>query len=734
MDGNKAAESGWSGVAPRADAVRVTVVTDSEARKDDLYPVGRVEAEKEGGMKPQTTVEMTKRIVDLAIGLFGTVVFVLAWPVLALLIKLESKGPAIYSQTRVGRDRRAASKKGGDRQNGKGGDRRMRDALPPGTERRWNDRRKQDVGGKLFTIYKFRTMRIDAEKAGPQLCGKGGDSRVTRIGNILRKLHLDELPQFWNVLKGDMSFIGPRPERPHFTVRYAETVPSFMERTRGMKPGILGLAQIVNGYDEGVESVIRKTQFDLAYRASLVSFSSWIRVESWIFVNTFLYYATGKPLAQTGRLPAFANTTAGAAAAAVSVAVSAPLAMAAKLSAAAGLDSTGAAGVLPADAVVEPSPLGASVLDNLGAKHSDTGLTMALVRHRDTLKPTLVLVKNHAESDLRVDRPSRKTEDTAAAPAPVKNFFTIDVECWFHAHNLNIPKSTWDSQPTKIVENVRRILDLLKARNAKATFFTLGYVADRFPEVVRMIDEAGHEVGTHGYMHDKITDMTPYEFEKDLDRSLNALSKRTSRRIIGHRASNFSVVQDTLWALDILAQYGIEYDSSIFPVERERYGIPDYPNRMPHTVHLSGGRSITEVPMSTLNLGPKALPISGGGYLRLYPYTVTDLFIRRRNSQGLPAMVYFHPWEIDSTQARIKTGLIKSFQHYVNLDTTESKLDRLLARHAFTSMEDNLKSDPVRAMLSKDPVRMQTDRVVHATSAPVSKTEEVSEDSGLLAA
>ena len=701
----------WMECPDAAQRIEVTAVTDIETRKYDLYRHGNdagaeVKAEKEGGMKPQATVEMVKRMVDVVVGLFGTMVFILAYPILALVIKMESAGPAIYHQSRVGRDRRSKA------------NRRDRDALPPGTERRWNDdRRQKNVGGQVFTIHKFRTMRLDAEKAGPQLCGKGGDSRVTGIGNILRKLHLDELPQFWNVLKGDMSFIGPRPERPHFTVQYAEQVPFFSMRTRFMKPGILGLAQIVNGYDDSLESVVRKTHLDLAYGASMVSLTAWLRVEAWIFVNTFLYYATGKPLSEIGRLPAFVPAQqvfkAGA---------SAPLAVAAKIA---------------EGAMTESAPTPTSVLDRLGAdsRENAPGLAVAMVRHRDTLKPTLVYVKNRVEGADKVERAERFEK----APE-IKNFFTIDVECWFHAHNLNIPKSTWDSQPTRVVENVRRILDLLKTRNAKATFFTLGYVADRFPEIVRMIDAEGHEIGTHGYMHDKVTDMTPYEFEKDLDRSLNALSKGTSRKIIGHRASNFSIVEGTLWALEILAKYGIEYDSSIFPVQRERYGIPDYPNRMPHTVHLAGGASIKEVPMSTLNLGAKALPISGGGYLRLYPYAVTDMFIRRRNSQGLPAMVYFHPWELDANQERIKAGLLKSFQHYVNLDTTEWKLDRMLERHRFTSMAENLASEPIRSMLTRNPVEVHHARPVVAGSAVPSLTLKqtgrnfLSEAEGLLAA
>ncbi|HLP42406.1 MAG TPA: sugar transferase, partial [Fibrobacteria bacterium] len=335
-------------------------------------------------MKPQAMVEWTKRGMDIVVGLFGTLVFLLAYPLLSLLIKLQSPGPALYNQTRVGRDRRAGMGRL---------DRRMRDALPPGTERRWRaDRRKQDVGGRLFTIHKFRTMRLDAEKAGPQLCGKGGDPRVTRIGNLLRKLHLDELPQFWSVLKGDMSFIGPRPERPHFTVQYAEKIPGFALRTRGMKPGILGLAQIVNGYDDGLESVVRKTHFDLAYGASMTDFGAWIRMETWILVNTFLYYATGRPLAEAGRLPHFvpalrphAQTPAAVPAAA---APEVPAAVSPATPTAARIDAVAAAG----DAILYAPP---AALDSLGAdvRRAPEGLAVAMVRHHGTMKPTLVFVK-----------------------------------------------------------------------------------------------------------------------------------------------------------------------------------------------------------------------------------------------------------------------------------------------------------------------------------------------------
>jgi polysaccharide deacetylase family protein (PEP-CTERM system associated) len=610
----------------RAGLKCVTGVTDIGGEKSDFDPTTAMRsdtstkyaaaAKGEMNMQPSKMVTALKRTLDIAMGLIGTTAFVLAYPILALLIKLESNGPVVYSQSRVGMDKRNRLGNLAD------------------------TRRASDVGGKPFTIRKFRTMSADAEKNGPQLCGKGGDPRITRIGRILRSTHLDELPQFWNILVGEMSFIGPRPERPHFTVRYFKEIPTYRERTRYVKPGLTGLSQIVLGYDDSLESVIRKTHFDLAYRASMYSVAAWIRLEIWVLFNTVKYLVNRGPLTESARPPLAAEPA--------SIPLSRP--------------------------------------------------RMAMVRHRGDIKPTLVMTNSKPDAN----KPASKLP-SPAAPA-ISNFFTIDVECWFHAHNLHMPRSAWEGSRTRVVENVQRILSLLSAHEAKATFFILGWVADRFPEVVRMIDIAGHEIGTHGYHHEKVTDLTPYQFEKDLDMSLNALGRYTSQKIVGHRASNFSVVESTIWSLEIMSRYGIEYDSSIFPVKRKRYGIQAYPNRMPHVIDLGGGKSIKEVPMSVADVAGKTLPIAGGGYLRLYPHAFTDMFIRGQNKQGRPAMLYFHPWELDVNQKRITAGALESFQHYVNLDTTEWKLDKLLANHAFTSVKENLESESIRAMLARNPV------------------------------
>jgi len=293
-----------------------------------------------------------------------------------------------------------------------------------------------------------------------------------------------------------------------------------------------------------------------------------------------------------------------------------------------------------------------------------------------------------------------------AKAAKVRNFLTVDVECWFHAYNIGdkIPRNTWHLQETQILQTMDRLLLMLQAHETKATFFVLGWVADHFPEVVRMIATEGHEIGTHGYHHELITRMTPQEFETDLLRSLEAINRNTSQEVLGHRASNFTVVKDTLWALEILAKNGIRYDSSIFPIARKRYGIPTYPYRYPHTLRMPDGRALIELPLSTTKLGSKLLPVAGGGYFRLYPYNITEAYIEKTNQRGLPAMVYLHPWELDVDQARFFLGPAKTFQHYVNLESTERKLDRLLEHFSFGSIKQGL--PPVRDLIRESVVSL----------------------------
>jgi polysaccharide deacetylase family protein (PEP-CTERM system associated) len=261
---------------------------------------------------------------------------------------------------------------------------------------------------------------------------------------------------------------------------------------------------------------------------------------------------------------------------------------------------------------------------------------------------------------------------------------SVDVEDWFCVHNLSrlIPYADWDKCESRVERSTTRLLDLFAKHHVEATFFVLGWVADRFPDLVREIERRGHEVATHGYSHQLLTFMQPEEFRADLQRSLVALARATSQEVRGFRAPSFSLTKKTLWAVDILRESGIQYDSSVFPVAfHPDYGIADAELR-PHRL----AEGLTELPMGVAEVLGRRVPCSGGGYFRLYPYALTRALMRRCNQQGRPVMFYLHPWEADPEQPRV-AGLSwsKRFRHYNNLDRTEERLERLLNDFAFTS-------------------------------------------------
>jgi len=282
----------------------------------------------------------------------------------------------------------------------------------------------------------------------------------------------------------------------------------------------------------------------------------------------------------------------------------------------------------------------------------------------------------------------------SAQPVPMKNVMSVDVEDWFCVYNLSrlIPYAEWDECESRVERSTMRLLDVFRSHAVEATFFVLGWVADRFPDLVKEIERSGHEVATHGYSHRLLTFMRPEEFRQDLQRSLEALAKATTREVHGFRAPSFSLTRETMWAVDILKQSGIRYDSSIFPVGfHPDYGIPDVglgPYRL--------AEGLTELPMGVAEVLGRNIPCSGGGYFRLYPYAVTRHLIRRCNQQGRPVMFYLHPWEVDPGQPRVR-GLSwsKRFRHYNNLDKTEERLERLLADFSFTSAQKLIAEQPV---------------------------------------
>ena len=274
------------------------------------------------------------------------------------------------------------------------------------------------------------------------------------------------------------------------------------------------------------------------------------------------------------------------------------------------------------------------------------------------------------------------------------NALTIDVEDYFHvaAFARQIDPKTWDSYPLRVEKNTNRLLDLLGARDVRATFFVLGWVAERCPDLVKRIQSAGHEIGCHGYAHQAIYDGTYEDFEHDLRRAKAVIENITGRALKSYRAPSFSITSATLWALAVLSEQGFEYDSSIFPVAHDLYGIPDAP-RFPHLKVLDAEHVIKEFPPSTLRFLGVNVPVGGGGYLRLLPHGWTALAIRRLNEvEKQPVMVYLHPWEIDQEQPRIPASWRSRFRHYNNLSTAEEKIRRLLGEFSFSTMEDVVRS------------------------------------------
>jgi polysaccharide deacetylase family protein (PEP-CTERM system associated) len=271
----------------------------------------------------------------------------------------------------------------------------------------------------------------------------------------------------------------------------------------------------------------------------------------------------------------------------------------------------------------------------------------------------------------------------------MKNAISIDVEDWFCANNISetINIKEWEKCESRIKQNTFKILSILDKRGVKATFFVLGWIAERYPEIVVKISSEGHEIATHGYSHHLLTRLSPQEFEQDLCRSIETIGRYTDQEIIGFRAPSFSVTRKTYWALDILKKNKIKYDSSIFPVNfHPDYGIPDIPEG-PHEIK----EGLWEFPLSCFKVFGRNIPCSGGGYFRVFPYFFTRYGIRKCNNYGRPVIFYLHPWEVDPDLPRIGLSFMKKFRHYYNLEKTEERLERLLDDFEFTTIKEVLK-------------------------------------------
>lgn len=277
----------------------------------------------------------------------------------------------------------------------------------------------------------------------------------------------------------------------------------------------------------------------------------------------------------------------------------------------------------------------------------------------------------------------------------VVNAFSIDVEDYFQVSALApaVPRDTWSQREYRAERNTDRVLQLLDEAGVKGTFFVLGWIAERSPQLVRRIAAAGHEVASHGLSHQLIYHQSRDEFRRETAYSKNLLEDTIGAPVLGYRAASFSITQESLWALDVLIDLGFKYDSSIFPIRHDRYGIPDAP-LVPGTLSAPSKRTLVEFPMSTASILGMKLPVSGGGYFRIFPYAVTRYGLRQINgSRRAPFVFYMHPWEIDPGQPRIEvSSWLSRFRHYTNLDRCEERLKRLLREFAFAPVRDVLAS------------------------------------------
>jgi polysaccharide deacetylase family protein (PEP-CTERM system associated) len=282
-------------------------------------------------------------------------------------------------------------------------------------------------------------------------------------------------------------------------------------------------------------------------------------------------------------------------------------------------------------------------------------------------------------------------------PAPVCNAFTVDLEDWYHGlTSTNRQPETWPKLESRVVQNTGRLLTLLAEYEIRATFFALGRVAERFPGLVRQIASDGHEIGVHGHTHRTIRDLTPAQFAAELDRSLEVLRPLASEPIIGHRAPYFSIERSTLWALEVLAERGFVYDSSVFPTRNMLYGYPDAP-RQPYKV-AARTRELLEFPLSTVRVAGVTLPVAGGFYGRAMPGVVTRWAVQRLNAQGMPAILYVHPWELDTGQRFDRVTARERVTHYSGRRTLETKLRRLFTDFEFGSLSDIIDVESTRVI------------------------------------
>ncbi len=284
-----------------------------------------------------------------------------------------------------------------------------------------------------------------------------------------------------------------------------------------------------------------------------------------------------------------------------------------------------------------------------------------------------------------------QTPAARPAPAPgerIRNAMTCDVEDYFQVSAFApfIDRASWPDRECRVEANIDRVLGVFSAGGVKATFFTLGWIAERYPEMVKRIVAEGHELASHGYGHLRASDQTRAEFDQDIRSSKALLEDLGGHAVVGYRAPSFSIGEDNLWALEALAEAGYRYSSSIYPIQHDHYGMPSAPR---FAFYPNGPDGLLEVPITTAMLMGKKLPAGGGGYFRLLPYAISKWMMEKVNREDRePTLFYFHPWELDPGQPRPEGLSAKSrFRHYINIDRMESRLAALTRDFAWDRMD-----------------------------------------------
>lgn len=266
---------------------------------------------------------------------------------------------------------------------------------------------------------------------------------------------------------------------------------------------------------------------------------------------------------------------------------------------------------------------------------------------------------------------------------------TVDVEDYFQvsAFEPYVLKEQWDTLTHRVERNTNKILDLLDERSIKATFFTLGWVAERYPDLIKRIVSEGHELACHGYEHIRVTEQTPEQFRDDVAKAKKILEELSGKEIKGYRAASYSIGASNLWALNVLQEEGFKYSSSIYPVKHDLYGMPNAPRFIYKPIK---NQDFKEIPITTVRLGDKNFPCGGGGFFRFYPYALSKwAFNRVNNQENEPGIFYFHPWEIDPEQPRQNGLSLKTrTRHYLNLHRMENRIKRLLTDFKWDTMEN----------------------------------------------